>query len=182
MPEADLHRMIDSVSLARAALEEITPPATIGEPSGHIVEADGSVSLFFHSNLSGYPGWRWTVTLGLVTGDSDPTVLEAELVPGEGSLVAPEWVPWSERLAEYQKSLAASEAQATHDASLVATDADLDDDDLDDDDDDDEIDDEGDIDGIDIDSAFDEETDVDADLDLSAEESLALRSDDDTSD
>ena len=43
----------------------------------------------------------WTVSIARV-GDDEPTVLEAELLPREGALLAPDWVPWAERLADYQ--------------------------------------------------------------------------------
>ncbi|HEX7834464.1 MAG TPA: DUF3027 domain-containing protein, partial [Pseudolysinimonas sp.] len=45
----------------------------------------------------GYPGLHWTVSVAELP-DSAPTVLEAELLPGDGSLLAPDWVPWSDRL------------------------------------------------------------------------------------
>ena len=38
------------------------------------------------------------------------------LLPGENSLVAPDWVPWSERLADYKALQAELEAQAALDA------------------------------------------------------------------
>jgi hypothetical protein len=31
-------------------------------------------------------------------------VLELELLPHDGSLIAPDWVPWSQRLAEYKEA------------------------------------------------------------------------------
>ena len=137
--------------LARAALTEITPAETIGEPAGHLVEGDGVVSLRFQNILPGYPGWHWTVSLARVQ-DAEPTVLEVECMPGEGSLLAPEWVPWTVRLAEYW---AAQAAQANADAQPD----DPNDDDSDDEDDDDSEDldydgavlHSGDLDGVDID-------------------------------
>jgi hypothetical protein len=39
------------------------------------------------------------VALATVDGD-EPTVVEAELLPDEGALGAPEWVPWSVRRTE----------------------------------------------------------------------------------
>ncbi len=87
--------------LAREALLEVTPESTVGAPVGTVDEGDGVVSVLFANRLPGYPGWRWTVSVAKV-GDDEPTVLEVELMPGDGSLVAPEWVPWSERLAEYR--------------------------------------------------------------------------------
>ena len=175
--------LIAAVPLARGALVEITPESTIGEPLGYEVEESGAVSLFFECRVPGYPGWHWTVTVGRAGDDAEPTVLEAELMPGDGALLAPDWVPWSDRLADYQ---AAQEAHAVPGAEGDDSDDDDDDEDEDDDDgfDDSEDDrdvhdlhDDGDLDGVDIDSVdvgFDEETDIDTGLDLEAEEAAAL--------
>lgn len=147
-------RLLNAHDLARAALGEITPDATVGEPAGYAIEESGAVSLRFHTTLPGYPGWFWTVTVAVVD-DADPTVLELELLPGEGALLAPEWLPWATRLAEYQAAQAALAA-----ASEEPDDDDLAEDELDDVDDLDPVDfDEdgssllhsGDVDGVDID-------------------------------
>ena len=50
-------RLLEAHDLARAALIEITPEATIGDPAGHLVEDDGVLSLLFENRLHGYPGW-----------------------------------------------------------------------------------------------------------------------------
>lgn len=61
---------------------------------------DSVVDLRFASTMKAYPGWLWTATLQRV-GDALPTVVEAGLLPGEGALLAPKWIPWSQRFAEY---------------------------------------------------------------------------------
>lgn len=149
------------VALAREALREITPADTIGEPAGSITEADGVITLYFDTNLRGYVGWKWTVSISHGEGSS-VSVLETELTPAEGALLAPDWVPWSERLADYK------EAQAVLAAEALDGEHDDDDDDDDDDDFDDEdvIDDDeallhsGDLDGVDIDSLDDSHVEV----------------------
>ena len=75
--------LLAAVPLALSALKEITPEATIGEPIGHVVEGPGVLSLLFETRLAGYPGWHWTVTVGRADDSDEPTVLEAELMPGE---------------------------------------------------------------------------------------------------
>jgi hypothetical protein len=174
--------LIAAVPLARGALAEITPESTIGEPLGYEVEESGAVSLFFECRIPGYPGWHWTVTVGRAGDDAEPTVLEAELMPGDGALLAPDWVPWSDRLADYQA------AQEAHAVPGAEGDDDDDEDDVDEDEDDGfddseddrdvhDLHDDGDLDGVDIDSVdvgFDEETDIDTGLDLEAEEAAAL--------
>lgn len=105
-------QLLAAHDLALAALREITPEATIGDPAGYRVEADGVVSLRFGNRLAGYPGWFWTVSLARVE-DAEPTVLEVELLPGDGALLAPDWVPWAVRLADYHAAQAAL-AEAAH--------------------------------------------------------------------
>ena len=158
-PDADA-RLLDAHDLALAALAEITPASTVGPAAGYLAEEDGSVSLRFENRLAGYPGWYWTVTVARVE-DEEPTVLEVELLPGDGALLAPEWVPWAERLAEYRAhQVELAEAAAAAGDDVVTDDGGLEDDedgglddDLDDDDDDDEGDilHAGDVDGVDID-------------------------------
>ncbi|MGY2898867.1 hypothetical protein ACVKXF_001490 [Curtobacterium sp. PvP017] len=161
---------VDYTDLARTALLEVTPESSIGAPVGTVDEGDGVVSVLFANRMPGYPGWRWTVSVAKV-GDEDPTVLEVELMPGDGSLVAPEWVPWSERLAEYR-------AAQDHESDEES------DDDSDDDDEDDDFDDESDDDSdedADYDDADDDEADdeSDDDDDFDADEDDLDESDDD---
>ena len=111
--------LLDAHDLALAALREITPATTIGEPADYRVEADGVVSLRFANRLAGYPGWFWTVSLARLE-DAEPTVLEVELLPGDGALLAPDWVPWAERLADYQAAqVGAGRARARRRAPTI---------------------------------------------------------------
>ncbi len=165
-------RLIEAHDLALAALHEITPASTVGAPAGYTLEDDGAVSLRFANTMPGYPNWFWTVSVAAVEG-AEPTVLEAELLPGEGALLAPEWVPWAERLAEYQAAqaaLAAEQGDAEASDALDDTDEADDVDDLDDldaadfDEDGSPILHAGDVDGVDIDE-LDEDAEDDDDED-----------------
>lgn len=93
--------VVDRASVAREALSEITRPTDVGDLVSETVEPDGSYTLSFAATMLGYPGWHWTVSVAELEGE-DPSVLEAELLPGDGALLAPEWVPWSERLEEWR--------------------------------------------------------------------------------
>ncbi|HWR86038.1 MAG TPA: DUF3027 domain-containing protein [Rhodoglobus sp.] len=156
--------------LARTALLDITPEAAIGGLVATRDEGEGVISLQFESLLSGYPGWRWTVSVAQID-DADPTIVETELTPGEGALLAPDWVPWSERLAEYKAAQEAAEAAAAADDAEGAVDDEESDDDLDDDLLGSDVLHGGDLDGVDIDEADlddeddDDEDDEDDDLD-----------------
>ena len=127
--------MSDSEDVARTALAEIAPAGTVGDLLERTATDDGVQSLSFASTLSGYPGWHWSVSVAELPGE-EPTVLEAELMPGEGALLAPDWVPWVDRLEEYklaQAALALDEGDPEGDDLDDEADAD-DGDDLDDDD------------------------------------------------
>ncbi|MCX8529690.1 MAG: DUF3027 domain-containing protein [Rhodoluna sp.] len=78
-------------------------------------EGDDTVSYLFKCELKGYLDWQWSVTVYQPEG-AEPTLSEFVLLPGETSLVAPDWVPWSERLADYKALQAELEAQAALDA------------------------------------------------------------------
>jgi hypothetical protein len=45
-----------------------------------------------------YVGWRWAVMLVRASRSKNVTVSESLLLPGPDSLVAPAWVPWTERV------------------------------------------------------------------------------------
>ena len=139
--------------LAREALLEITADATIGDLVGQSDEGEGVTTLSFAATMPGYPGWHWTVSVADLPGEA-PSVLEVELMPGDGALLAPDWVPWSERLEEYRAAQAAAAAEAAE-----AEDDEDDDeaDDIDDEDGDDDIDDE--LDEHDIDDDFGDDPD-----------------------
>lgn len=88
----------EAVDLARAAAEEAAAPGVVGEHAG--VESDGDrvVTHFFECKEFGYRGWRWAVTVARASRAKLVTLDEVVLLPGPDSLLAPEWVPWSERL------------------------------------------------------------------------------------
>lgn len=112
-PEPDA-KLLDSVDTARAALLETEGEEAVGSFVRHRVDGPLALSLQFECLLDGYPGWLWTASLVRTEG-GEPTVLETELLAGEASLLAPPWVPWSERLAEYraqQKEAALQEQRA----------------------------------------------------------------------
>ncbi|MEY2945307.1 MAG: hypothetical protein RL243_49 [Actinomycetota bacterium] len=110
--------MTDYQSLAREAANESYGKTSVGEFSHTYQEAqDGVISYLFKSKLKGYPDWFISVTL-FVSG-WDATVSEVQLTPGDTSLVAPKWVPWSERLADYKALQAAMEAEAAAAAALA---------------------------------------------------------------
>lgn len=91
--------LVGAVDLARAAAEDVADrPELVGEHLGTVHDGERLVSHLFATTAPGYRGWRWTVTLARVPRGRTATVCEVELLPGEDSILAPAWVPWSERL------------------------------------------------------------------------------------
>lgn len=125
----DADRVVD---IARDALAEIARDEHVGPSS--VSEKDGIHIVSFESTMPGYPAWNWVVTL--TDGDGgELSVLEVNLLPGDDALLAPDWVPWADRLEEYQRQ----EAERAENS------------DDEDDDDHDDIDMDDALDGIDID-------------------------------
>lgn len=176
MPEAPTRETLEALS--RSALAEITPERSVGQLREVDDSVDGLVTLTFSTTMGGYPGWVWTVAVSTID-PANPSVLETELMPGDGALLAPDWVPWADRLDEYI-------AQQAEQAAANADDDDSDDDGDHDSDDDDA--DEHDLhddhdadvfDGVDIDAHADDDSDEN---DASDGDSSDAVSDDDADD
>ncbi|MFF4330233.1 DUF3027 domain-containing protein [Streptomyces sp. NPDC001591] len=88
----------EAVELARAAAEEAAYPGMVGEHVSAVAEGDRVVTHLFECKEAGYRGWRWAVTVTRAARAKNVTLDETVLLPGDDALLAPEWVPWSERL------------------------------------------------------------------------------------
>ncbi|MFE7271338.1 DUF3027 domain-containing protein [Streptomyces sp. NPDC057623] len=88
----------EAVDLARSAAEEAAAPGVVGEHAGLLSEGDRVVTHYFECKELGYRGWRWAVTVARASRAKVVTLDEVVLLPGPDALLAPEWVPWSERL------------------------------------------------------------------------------------
>ncbi|MBI1758626.1 MAG: DUF3027 domain-containing protein [Actinobacteria bacterium] len=86
-----------AVELARATAVDVAGDV-VGEHVGVLAEGERLVTHLFESRQAGYRGWRWAVTVARVPRAKVVTVCEVCLLPGPDALLAPEWVPWSERL------------------------------------------------------------------------------------
>ena len=115
---------------ARLAAVEAAPKNGVGDFLTQIEEEDNVYTFLFAAKMKGYVGWNWSVSL--FANEEDTTVSEVNLMPGEDSLIAPNWVPWSERLADYKALQAELEAQAALEAEENGTADDADDADEDD--------------------------------------------------
>ncbi len=88
-----------AVDLARsAAVDEAGAAALVGEHLGVDAEGERLVLHRFASAARAYRGWHWAVVLTRASRAKVPTVAEVTLLPGSGALLAPDWLPWSERV------------------------------------------------------------------------------------
>jgi hypothetical protein len=88
-----------AAELARAAAQEVAErPEDVGEHLGTLFEDERVVSHRFAATMRGYRGWHWTVTVTRVPRGRTATISEVELLPGDEAILAPAWLPWSERL------------------------------------------------------------------------------------
>lgn len=87
-----------AVGLARAAAVEVAGEDQVGSHLGVQAEGERVVTHLFESLTPGYHGWRWAVTLSRASRAKVVTVSEVVLLPGPDALLAPEWVPWRDRL------------------------------------------------------------------------------------
>ncbi len=89
--------LADAVDLARRALLELEPVA-VGTYLGVIAEDESSATHRFEATLPGYRGWQWAVVVAAPPGADHATVSESALLPGPDALVAPDFVPWEQRI------------------------------------------------------------------------------------
>jgi hypothetical protein len=90
--------LADAVDVARTAVEGIAPAWQVGAHLGAKSEGDRLVTHLFESKLPGYLGWQWYAVLTRNSRSKVVTVDELGLLPSEDSILAPEWVPWAERV------------------------------------------------------------------------------------
>ena len=88
----------DAVDLARAAAEAHADVLSVGEHLGVVGEDVRLATHYFACTHPGYRGWRWAVTVVRAARARSVTVNEVCLLPGETALLAPRWLPWSDRV------------------------------------------------------------------------------------
>jgi hypothetical protein len=87
-----------ATDVAKAAAVE-AGGKSVGKHQGVEVEDDPLlVTHSFATKDPAYVGWRWAVTVTRNEDSDQVTVDEVCLLPGSGALLAPAWVPWSERV------------------------------------------------------------------------------------
>jgi hypothetical protein len=80
------------------AVEAAGSPAYVGESLGITAEDDRLVVHRFACRLKAYVGWYWAVVVTRAPRAKLVTVDEVVLLPSDDAMLAPEWVPWSDRV------------------------------------------------------------------------------------
>lgn len=95
--------LADAVETARAAITDFADEEEIGEHLGVEADDDRVVTHRFVANTPGYRGWAFFATLARAPRSKVVTVSETGMFPGDGALLAPEWVPWVDRASEEER-------------------------------------------------------------------------------
>lgn len=90
-------RLAQAVELARDSARSEAGGSGVGAHVDAVPE-EGSVTHLFETELAGYRGWCWAVTVTSAGAQYPVTVNEVVLLPGSDALVAPAWLPWTERV------------------------------------------------------------------------------------
>ncbi|MCV7068517.1 DUF3027 domain-containing protein [Mycolicibacterium farcinogenes] len=90
--------LLGAAEQARAALIEFSGEDAVGEYLGASIEDSASATHRFLADLPGYRGWQWAVVVATYPGADHATISELVLVPGPTALLAPQWVPWQDRI------------------------------------------------------------------------------------
>jgi Protein of unknown function (DUF3027) len=110
---------VQAADLARAAAVELAGPDGVGEHVGVQADDERVVTHLFRALDRAYVGWRWAVTVSRASRSKVVTVSEIVLLPGPESLLAPDWVPWSERVRPGDLGVGDLMPAATDDERLV---------------------------------------------------------------
>lgn len=90
--------LVAARELAFEAAVDEAGTAVVGEHIDVFMEDERVATHMFACTNPGYVGWRWAVTVTRAPRAKQVTVNDVVLLPGPESIIAPPWVPWSERL------------------------------------------------------------------------------------
>ena len=90
----------DAESVARdAALADAEFATQVGDFVSVEYDDDNRVATYlFDAVIAGYVGWRWCITLAKVDKDAEPTICDVVILPGPDSLIAPDHIPYMDRI------------------------------------------------------------------------------------
>ena len=118
--KVQLRDSFNAADLARtAALEDSKNENYVGKLISVESDEDHVATYLFEAFLPGYVGWRWAVTVAKIDAKSSPTICDVVLLPGADALLAPDWIPYSERITADDVGVGTIVPTAADDARLV---------------------------------------------------------------
>ena len=93
-------KTFDAQQIAReAALADAEFASQVGDFVSVDYDDDNRVATYlFKAEVAGYLGWRWCITVAKVDEDATPTVCDVVILPGPDSLLAPDHIPYRDRI------------------------------------------------------------------------------------
>lgn len=91
--------LFGATEMARlAAIEDAQNPNFVGDLVAIEADDERISTYLFQACLPGYGGWCWAVTVAKLDNESPATLCDVVLLPGIDSLIAPEWLPYLNRI------------------------------------------------------------------------------------
>ena len=103
--------------VALQGVQEIAPAHAIGLVHHVRAEEERLSTHLFECTLPGYRGWFWFATLSRAPRSRVATICEVGLLPGDDALIAPDWVPWADRVRPEDLEENAAQENAESDAA-----------------------------------------------------------------
>ena len=97
--EVNKNDIFGALNMAKqAVIEDAGKREYVGEFYSIDSDEERIATYLFEAKLPGYDGWRWAVTVAKVDEQSAPTICDVVLLPGTKALLAPNWIPYSQRI------------------------------------------------------------------------------------
>jgi len=97
--EVNKNDIFGALDIAKqAVIEDAGKREYVGEFYSIDSDEERIATYLFEAKLPGYDGWRWAVTVAKVDEQSAPTICDVVLLPGTKALLAPNWIPYSQRI------------------------------------------------------------------------------------
>ena len=115
-------KTFDAQQIARdAALADAEFASQVGDFVSVEYDDDNRVATYlFKAEVAGYLGWRWCITVAKVDEDATPTVCDVVILPGPDSLIAPDHIPYRDRILPGDVGVGDIVPSSLDDARLVA--------------------------------------------------------------
>lgn len=97
--EVNKNDIFGALDIAKqAVIEDAGKREYVGEFYSVDSDEERIATYLFEAKLPGYDGWRWAVTVAKINEQSAPTICDVVLLPGTKALLAPNWIPYSQRI------------------------------------------------------------------------------------